>query len=904
MRPLLEPACLLAGLALVAACGGGSDAVPRGVGTAPVAAFTVPAASLLPGQPAAFTDTSTGGPTAWAWSFGDGATSAVQHPVHAYPAAGAFTVTLTASNASGASTASRSVTILPPAAAPAADFTAAPASGTAPLPVQFTDASTGTVAARSWSFGDGGSSSETSPAHTYATAGTYSVSLTVTGPGGTDVRTRSGLIVVGAVPSAAWRFAVLGDTHVPAGTLLGEMVSAMVADGVDLVLFPGDLTESGAGINATQLQAQLNVWKGLVAPLTQAGIGIYPVRGNHEADVANGTGSWTGAFAGAVPANGPSGETGLTYAFLHRNALFVGLDPYVSLHRINQPWLVQQLATAGTRPHIFVFGHEPAFKVFHSDGLDDHPAERDAFWASLAAAGARAYFCGHDHFFDAARIDDGDGQTGNDIHQIVTGTGGGDLFENHAYNGANGGYTPIGLAHLMVNGYLLVEVSGATDRDLDVALTFKQRTTSGSGYTPAYTLRYAASARRPSSATYPVVDTGQSRCYNTSAEIAAPAAGQPFYGQDAQSAGRAPSYTLSGDRRTVLDTVTGLTWMSGPNTTLTTPVSAEKKTRAAAQAWVGTVNGMAYGGFSDWRLPSIKELYSLMNFKGTDPSSYTGNDTSVLTPFIDMAFFRFSYGQTSTGERIIDSQYASSDLFVVNPAETGSPKLFGLNLADGRIKGYDLSMPGGAEKTFYVQLVRGPSAYGTNSFTDNGDGTVSDAATGLMWTKADSGAAMTWQEALAWAQSRNAANHLGHGDWRLPDAKELHSLVNLANAPDFNGKPAIDTTFFTCTCITNENGASDFPYYWTSTTHAGYSTTGSAGGQAVYIPFGRALGWPGGGWVDVHGAGCQRSDPKTGPPFPYATLHQVIRNGTTHSGYAFGPQGDAIRGLNFVRLVR
>jgi hypothetical protein len=175
-----------------------------------------------------------------------------------------------------------------------------------------------------------------------------------------------------------------------------------------------------------------------------------------------------------------------------------------------------------------------------------------------------------------------------------------------------------------------------------------------------------------------------------------------------------------------------------------------------------------------------------------------------------------------------------------------------------------------------------------------------------MWSKGDSGSVMNWQDALAWVQLKNAANYLGHNDWRMPNAKELHSLVNYANAPDFNGKPAIDTSYFTCSGITNENGDSDYPYYWASTTHAGYSPAGSAGGQAAYVPFGRALGWPdqAGRWVDIHGAGCQRSDPKVGPPFPYATTYVVTKNGETYTGYAFGPQGDAIRGLNFVRLVR
>ena len=310
---------------------------------------------------------------------------------------------------------------------------------------------------------------------------------------------------------------------------------------------------------------------------------------------------------------------------------------------------------------------------------------------------------------------------------------------------------------------------------------------------------------------YPIVDTGQTKCYDAGAEISAPGPGQFFYGQDAQFAGIQPSYNLSSDGKTVYDNVTMLTWMRGPNTTLATPTTSDKKTLSQALAWVATVNAMNYGGFSDWRLPTIKELYSLMNFKGTDPSGFTGTDTSVLTPFIDTAYFNFAYGDTNQGERIIDSQYASSNRFVV----PGSEMLFGLNLADGRIKGYGLKL-GNSDKTFFVQLVRG-LAYGSNSFTDNGDMTVTDTATGLMWSREDSAVGMTWQDALAWVQAKNTANYLGHNDWRLPNAKELHSLVNYTNAPDFNAKPAIDTEFFTCTGITNENGDADYPYYWTST---------------------------------------------------------------------------------------
>ncbi len=418
---------------------------------------------------------------------------------------------------------------------------------------------------------------------------------------------------------------------------------------------------------------------------------------------------------------------------------------------------------------------------------------------------------------------------------------------------------------------------------------------------------YLTVTAAPTPGCHVVVDTGQIHCYNTSGTITAPSPGQTFYGQDAQVFGNQPSYTLSGDGKTVYDNNTGLTWMRGPNTTLTPPVKTDKKTFSQAQAWVATVNAAYYGGFNDWRLPGIKELYSLMDFRGTDPSSFTGSDTSVLTPFIDTTYFLFGYGQTNASERIIDSQYASSDVFVVNPAETGSPKLFGLNLADGRIKGYDLLMPDGiTEKTFFVQLVRGVPNASANSFTNNGDGTITDTSTGLMWASADNGSGLLWPAALAWVQERNAAGYLGHSDWRMPNAKELQSLVNYANAPDYNGKPAIDTAFFSCTVITNEGGKADFPYYWTSTTHAGYSSFNTSGGAAAYIPFGRALGWPSGqtNWVDVHGAGCQRSDPKVAPPYGYATVMTVTNSGVVYTGYSFGPQGDAIRGLNFVRLVR
>jgi len=77
-----------------------------------------------------------------------------------------------------------------------AEFMGAPTSGLEPLMVQFTDQSMGTVATWSWDFGDGQTSDEQNPSHTYQTVGIYNVSLTVTGPAGSDTETRTNYITV------------------------------------------------------------------------------------------------------------------------------------------------------------------------------------------------------------------------------------------------------------------------------------------------------------------------------------------------------------------------------------------------------------------------------------------------------------------------------------------------------------------------------------------------------------------------------------------------------------------------------------------------------------------------------------------------------------------------------------
>ena len=410
---------------------------------------------------------------------------------------------------------------------------------------------------------------------------------------------------------------------------------------------------------------------------------------------------------------------------------------------------------------------------------------------------------------------------------------------------------------------------------------------------------------------YPVVDTAQQKCYDNHGEISPPKKGEAFYGQDAQCHTHPPSYTRSADGLTVCDTVSGLTWQRSPDTDGNGILNrADKLTLTQAQALPAKLNTARFGGYNDWRLPNIKELYSLINFNGTDPSG-PSPDAARMTPFIDTMFFKFAYGDTRDGERVIDSQYASSTRYAGKGAR-GFDKLFGVNFADGRIKGYDLFMPGGGmEKTFFVLCVRGNPAYGKNDFQDNQNGTIADRATDLIWSKTDSGKGMNWQDALAWVQQKNRENFLGHNDWHMPNAKELQSIVDYSRSPDTSRSAATDP-LLQCTQITNETGQADFPYYWTGTTHAGFN----GGGAAVYISFGRAAGWMSarslaGGrperrgppeavsnvhssgeyhLVDVHGAGAQRSDPKSGDPkmFPHGR----------------GPQGDVIHIYNFVRLVR
>jgi PKD repeat protein len=156
-----------------------------------------------------FTDLSTGVIDKWSWSFGDGGTSTEQNPTYTYNTPGSYTVTLEVTGAGGTNTRVETafITVTPPAEPPVASFSGSPRSGGPPLAVSFTDSSTGVIDKWSWSFGDGGTSTEQNPTYTYNTPGTYSVTLTITGPGGIAIRTETAYVsVVVAVPPASRSF--------------------------------------------------------------------------------------------------------------------------------------------------------------------------------------------------------------------------------------------------------------------------------------------------------------------------------------------------------------------------------------------------------------------------------------------------------------------------------------------------------------------------------------------------------------------------------------------------------------------------------------------------------------------------------------------------------------------------
>ena len=364
---------------------------------------------------------------------------------------------------------------------------------------------------------------------------------------------------------------------------------------------------------------------------------------------------------------------------------------------------------------------------------------------------------------------------------------------------------------------------------------------------------------------YKIADTGQITFYNDNSIISAPTLGESFYGQDAQYSGNQPSYTDNLDG-TITDIVTGLMWQQEMGEKISFDESFIK------------ADSLSLASYSDWRVPTIKELYSIILFTGQVQGA------TAISFFIDTNYFNQPLGNLDLGEREIDAQTWTSTEYVGRTMQNDET-VFGVNFVDGRIKGYPKYKPttGDANK-MYFRMVRGNEQYGKNNFVDNEDSTISDISTGLMWQKSDDGIAKDWQEALIYAEGYEIADY---SDWRLPNAKELQSIVDYTRSPQTTISPAIDPIFETTEINYPDGNSGQYPFFWTGTTHLDGVNPYSG---AAYIAFGEGLGEMNGNLMDVHGAGCQRSDPKSGNIDDYPQY--------------FGPQGDVRYVYNYVRLVR
>ncbi|MCX9078892.1 MAG: PKD domain-containing protein, partial [Candidatus Methanoperedens sp.] len=171
---------------------GGSSSVTRKITVEdpvvppPVAAFNTDKNGGDAPLPVQFINQSTGQIQSYNWDFGDGTTSTDANPAHTFANPGDYTVTLTVIGPGGQNTAQTKIAVTQKPNAPVAALSANPTSGNTPLAVQFTDQSNGQITSYLWDFGDGTQSTDKNPSHTYNTAGTYTVKLTVTGPGGSD----------------------------------------------------------------------------------------------------------------------------------------------------------------------------------------------------------------------------------------------------------------------------------------------------------------------------------------------------------------------------------------------------------------------------------------------------------------------------------------------------------------------------------------------------------------------------------------------------------------------------------------------------------------------------------------------------------------------------------------------
>jgi hypothetical protein len=259
------------------------------------------------------------------------------------------------------------------------------------------------------------------------------------------------------------------------------------------------------------------------------------------------------------------------------------------------------------------------------------------------------------------------------------------------------------------------------------------------------------------------------------------------FGEDHDYTINPPSYTLNNDGTTT-DNVTGLMWQSSDDTFLYNWYEASGTPEAtySPEGTVDVCGNLSLAGYNDWRLPSENELQGIINYDRNSPS-------------IDESYFpdTSNYGYwTSTTHA-----YYGEEAWVVDFGFPYYP--YGSVSYENKISPY------------LVRCVRGGQT--SQAFIDNGDGTVTDMETGLTWQQDDDSIIRTWEEALTYCE--NLELPAGQTDWRLPNIKELRSIID-----NTSYSPAIDPDYFPNT---------NFGDYWSSTHGWTYSHHDS-----MYIPSG------------------------------------------------------------------
>ena len=218
-------------------------------------------------------------------------------------------------------------------------------------------------------------------------------------------------------------------------------------------------------------------------------------------------------------------------------------------------------------------------------------------------------------------------------------------------------------------------------------------------------------------------------------------------GEDADFVCNPPSFTDNGDG-TITDNVTKLMWQK---------VDGGEMTFENAVTYC---NHLQLGGYSNWRLPTGIELFSINNFDNLNPAINT------------VYFSKTTAEYWWTNEQRADD---TTDVWVVN--------------AGGGIGAHPKTetVGAGGTKQIHVRAVRNPitTVFSVSHLTDNGDGTVKDNFTGLIWQQTPTTNTMTWEDALNYCHTFTLA---GKADWRLPNVRELQSLNDVTKVnPSFDG---------------------------------------------------------------------------------------------------------------------